>query len=308
MLRDSNLFFPQQTGFYRGKVRDIYYFGDKLALLASDRISAFDVILRQCIPFKGQVLNELSSFFLKMAEDQGIKTWFESSPHPYLSVGKRCRVLSIEIVVRGYLTGHAWRVYASGRRELCGVQLAEGLKENDRFESPIITPTTKASEGHDEDISREEILTRGIVEEKLYEQIEATAKRLFQIGTKHAHSQGLILVDTKYEFGLYEGELYVIDEIHTPDSSRYFYADSYQDLHNQGLEQKQLSKEFVRKWLIERGFQGKINDILPDLDEEFIGEVSKRYIELYEKITGLKFNPKEPDLEEINEKIKQWLN
>ncbi len=303
MIKETNFLFENQTGFYRGKVRDVYYFGDRLVLVASDRISAFDVVLKQTIPYKGQVLNQTAAFFLKMAQKQGVSTWFEDSPHPYVSFGRSCVPLGVEIVVRGYLAGHAWREYSLGKRLICGVTFPDGLKENDKLPYPVITPTTKAHQGHDEDISKEEIITQKLVHPDVYEQIEQMALKLFQIGSEHSKKQNLILVDTKYEFGFYGAELMVIDEIHTPDSSRYFYLDSYEELQQQGLPQRQLSKEFVRKWLIDNGFQGKSGQIPPNLGDSFTQEVSQRYIELYEKITGLKFEPVMPDLEDIKSKI-----
>ena len=287
-LKETHFQFEGQHDFYRGKVRDIYYFEDELVMVASDRISAFDVILPEAIPFKGQVLNQIASKFLKATADI-VPNWISASPDPSVSVGKKCEPYAIEMVIRGYLAGHAWREYREGKRMLCGVPLPEGLKENDKLLSPIITPSTKAAEGHDEDISREEIIAQGIVAEAEYEMLEKYTYALFQRGTEMAAEQGLILVDTKYEFGKYNGEITLIDEIHTPDSSRYFYAEGYQDRQAQNIKQKQLSKEFVRQWLIENGFQGKDGQQIPEMTPEIVASISDRYIELYEKVTGKDF-------------------
>jgi len=287
-LKETNFQFPGQTGFYRGKVRDVYAFADKLVMVASDRISAFDVVLPRAIPFKGQVLNQLAAHFLE-ATRSIVPNWLLSVPDPNVSVGLRCETFPVEMVVRGYLSGHAWREYKAGRRVICGVSLPEGLKESDKLPFPIITPTTKAHEGHDEDISREEIIARGLVAENEYAQLEKYALALFQKGTEMAGEQGLILVDTKYEFGKYDGAVYLIDEIHTPDSSRYFYLDTYEANQQAGLPQRQLSKEFVREWLIANGFQGKEGQSVPVMDDERVGMISERYIELYEKVTGKAF-------------------
>ncbi len=299
-LKETNFQFPDQTGFYRGKVRDVYFFADKLVMVASDRISAFDVVLPRAIPFKGQVLNQLAAHFLD-ATRSIVPNWLLSVPDPNVSVGRRCETFPVEMVVRGYLSGHAWREYKAGRREVCGVTLPEGLKESDKLPFPIITPTTKAHEGHDEDISREEIISRGLVAENEYIQLEKYALALFGKGTEMAAEQGLILVDTKYEFGKYEGTIYLIDEIHTPDSSRYFYLDSYEANQQAGLPQRQLSKEFVREWLIANGFQGKEGQTVPVMDDERVGMISERYIELYEKVTGKAFE--KGDQEDILERI-----
>ena len=286
---ETNFQFPGQTAFYRGKVRDVYTIDDTwLVMLASDRISAFDVVLPRPIPYKGQVLNQIAFHFLKKTEDI-VPNWVLDVPAPNVSVGKMCVPFKVEMVIRGYLAGHAARVYNSGLRELCGVKLPEGLIENDKLPEPIITPTTKASEGHDEDISREDILRQGIVEEKYYRELEKITRKLFQRGTELAAQQGLILVDTKYEFGLYNGKVMLMDEIHTPDSSRYFYADSYEENQKNSSPQKQLSKEFVRQWLIDNGFQGKEGQQIPAMSDEWVNEISNRYIELYEKVTGSKF-------------------
>jgi phosphoribosylaminoimidazole-succinocarboxamide synthase len=289
-IKETNFKFEAQTGFYRGKVRDVYDFGDKIVMVASDRISAFDVILPRPIPFKGQVLNQIAAKFLKATKDI-VPNWLLATPDPNVSVGIRCQTYPVEMVVRGYLAGHAWRTYKSGLRVLCGVTLPEGLKENDKLPTPIITPTTKAHEGHDEDISREEIIAKGLVSEAEYTQLEKYALALFAKGTEMAAEQGLILVDTKYEFGQKDGIIYLIDEVHTPDSSRYFYADTYQENQEKGLSQKQLSKEFVREWLIANGFQGKDGQTIPEMTDEKVQEISTRYIELYEKVTGEAFVP-----------------
>ncbi len=285
-LTSTRFDLPGQTSFYKGKVRDVYTIGDKLlVMVASDRISAFDVVLPKGIPYKGQVLNQIASKFLEATKDI-VPNWITAVPDPVVSMGKMCEPFKVEMVIRGYLAGHAARTYNSGLRTLCGVSLPEGLKENDKLPEPIITPTTKASEGHDEDISREEILKQGIVEEKYYVQLEEYTRKLYARGQEIAHNMGLILVDTKYEFGLYNGEVTLMDEIHTPDSSRYFYLEGYEDRQKKGEEQKQLSKEFVRRWLIENGFQGKEGQSVPEMSEAWIHEISERYIELYEKVTG----------------------
>ncbi|MEN7551451.1 phosphoribosylaminoimidazolesuccinocarboxamide synthase [Rapidithrix thailandica] len=288
-IKETQLEFSKGTGEYKGKVRDIYYFGDKLAMIASDRISAFDVVLPKAIPYKGQVLNTIASKFLEMTKEI-VPNWVEAVPHPNVTVGKRCQPIPIEMVIRGYLTGHAWREYKAGKRTLCGVPMPEGLNENDPFPKPIITPATKAMDGeHDEDISREEILKREIVSPEIYTQLEAYTQKLFAFGQEFAKKMGLILVDTKYEFGIYEGKVYLIDEVHTPDSSRYFYSEGYEERQQKGEVQKQLSKEFVRQWLIENGFQGLEGQSIPEIQEEFVEQVSQRYIELYERITGENF-------------------
>jgi phosphoribosylaminoimidazole-succinocarboxamide synthase len=288
-LDRTNFHFKDQTAFYKGKVRDVYTIAGKyLVMIASDRISAFDVVLPRGIPYKGQVLNQIAAEFLNATKDI-VPNWLINSPHPNVSIGKMCEPFKVEMVVRGYLAGHAARTYASGLRTLCGVTLPEGLKENDKLPSPIITPTTKASEGHDEDISREEIIKRGIVSKEHYEQLEKYTLALYARGQEIANKMGLILVDTKYEFGLYDGKITLMDEIHTPDSSRYFYLEGYDERQKAGQEQKQLSKEFVRRWLIENGFQGKEGQKIPHMSDEWVNEISSRYIELYEKVTGKKF-------------------
>jgi phosphoribosylaminoimidazole-succinocarboxamide synthase len=287
-IKETHFQFPTQVGFYKGKVRDVYIFEDKLAVVASDRISAFDVVLPRAIPHKGQVLNQIAAKFLQATADI-VPNWVSAVPHPQVTVGKKCEPFKVEMVIRGYLAGHAAREYKAGKRTLCGVPLPEGLKENDKLPQPIITPTTKASEGHDEDISKEDILAKGIVSREDYAMMEKYTRALFEKGSKMALEKGLILVDTKYEFGKFGDEILLIDEIHTPDSSRYFYADGYEKLQEAELPQKQLSKEFVRQWLINNGFQGKEGQVVPDMPDEFVSEISERYIELYEKITGEKF-------------------
>lgn len=288
-LDSTNFKFAGQTAFYKGKVRDVYTINDQLlVMIASDRISAFDVVLPRGIPYKGQVLNQIAEQFLNATKDI-VPNWLLASPHPNVSIGKMCQPFKVEMVVRGYLAGHAARTYNSGLRTLCGVTLPEGLKENDKLPAPIITPTTKASEGHDEDISREEIIRQGIVSKEHYGQLEKYTLALYARGQEIANKMGLILVDTKYEFGLHNGEITLMDEIHTPDSSRYFYREGYEERQKAGEEQKQLSKEFVRRWLIENGFQGKEGQKIPAMSDEWVTEISNCYIELYEKVTGKKF-------------------
>jgi phosphoribosylaminoimidazole-succinocarboxamide synthase len=287
-IPETNFQFSNQTGFYRGKVRDVYSFDNRLIMVATDRISAFDVILPRAIPYKGQVLNQIAAHFL-MATADIVPNWLQEVPDPNVSVGIKCNAYPVEMVVRGYLAGHAWREYAAGKREVCGVSLPDGLKENDRLPQPIITPTTKAHEGHDEDISREKILAHGLVSEEDYEHLERYTLALFTRGTEMAADQGLILVDTKYEFGELDGTIYLIDEIHTPDSSRYFYKETYEANQRLAQPQKQLSKEFVREWLIENGFQGKEGQSVPEMDDDRIQLISERYIELFEKVSGKKF-------------------
>ncbi len=290
-LQNTNFTFANQQSFYRGKVRDVYKVNDKLIMIASDRISAFDVVLPRPIPYKGQVLNLIAAHFLQ-ATAHIVPNWLEKTPHNNVSIGKSCETFPVEMVVRGYLSGHAWREYKLGKRSVCGVSLPDGLKESDKLPQPIITPTTKAHEGHDEDISREKIIESGLITEKEYVELEKYALLLFAEGTKLAAARGLILVDTKYEFGKYEDEICVIDEIHTPDSSRYFYADGYAERQLKDEPQRQLSKEFVRLWLIENGFQGKEGQIVPIMTDEVVQGISDRYIELYEHITGKKFEKK----------------
>ncbi len=288
-LTKTDFHFPKQMSVYHGKVRDVYDINDELlVMVATDRISAFDVILPKGIPYKGQVLNQIAAKFLDATADV-VPNWKVATPDPMVTVGLKAEGFKVEMIIRGYLTGSAWREYAAGCRELCGVKLPDGMRENEKFPEPIITPTTKADAGHDENISREEIIARGIVSEEDYKVMEDYTRKLFEIGTKMAADKGLILVDTKYEFGKREGKVILIDEIHTPDSSRYFYADTYQQLFDEGKPQRQLSKEFVRQWLIEHGFMGKAGQVVPDMSDEFIQSVSDRYIELYEHITGEKF-------------------
>jgi phosphoribosylaminoimidazole-succinocarboxamide synthase len=287
-IKETHFNFPGQKGFYKGKVRDVYIFEDQLAVVASDRISAFDVVLPKPIPFKGQVLNQIAARFLRATSDL-VPNWVTATPHPNVTIGKKCEPFKVEMVIRGYLAGHAAREYKAGKRSVCGVSLPEGLKENDKLPHPIITPTTKASEGHDEDISKEEILAQGIVSSEDYAILEKYTHALFAKGSEMAKEMGLILVDTKYEFGKYGDQILLIDEIHTPDSSRYFYADKYDEYQKEGLPQKQLSKEFVRQWLIANGFQGKEGQSVPDMKDEFIEEISNRYIELFENIIGEPF-------------------
>ncbi len=289
-ISSTDFHFPGQSSFYKGKVRDVYSIGsDVLVMVATDRISAFDVVLPRAIPYKGQVLNQLAAKMLAATRDIA-PNWVISVPDPNVTIGHRCEAMRVEMVIRGYLAGHAWREYSAGRRQLCGVRLPEGLRENDRLPEPIITPTTKAEQGHDEDISREEILRRGIVSEEDYVQMEAYTRALYQRGTELASRQELILVDTKYEFGKKDGQILVIDEIHTPDSSRYFHAEGYEERQRSGTAQQQLSKEFVRQWLIANNFQGKTGQVVPDMSDEWVETISNRYIELYEKVTGEKFD------------------
>jgi len=287
-IKETHFDLPGQTGFYKGKVRDVYHFADKLVVVATDRISAFDVVLPKAIPYKGQVLNQIAAKMLAQTADV-VPNWILSTPDPSVSIGVKCEPFKVEMVIRGYLAGHAAREYKAGKRVLCGVALPEGLKENDKLPTPIITPTTKADEGHDEDISREDLLARGIVSEADYVQLEKYTQALFQRGTELAAKQGLILVDTKYEFGKVGDKIYLIDEIHTPDSSRYFYIDGYAERQKAGEAQKQLSKEFVRQWLIENGFQGKDGQSVPEMTDAIVASISERYIELYEKVIGESF-------------------
>lgn len=301
----TNFELKGQTNFYKGKVRDVYTVGEKLVMVASDRISAFDHVLPRPIPFKGQVLNQIAAEFLAATSDI-VPNWVETVPDANVTVGKSCKPFAVEMVIRGYCTGHAWRTYRSGERVLCGVTMPEGLKENDAFPEPIITPTTKAAVGHDEDISREEILSQGIVSESDYVQLEKFTKALFQRGQEMAAARGLILVDTKYEFGKVGDDIILIDEIHTPDSSRYFYAEGYEARQAAGEPQKQLSKEFVRQWLIENGFQGKEGQVIPEMTDDFIWSVSERYIELYEHIIGKPFE--KSDVTQINDRIEKNIN
>ncbi|WP_347052612.1 phosphoribosylaminoimidazolesuccinocarboxamide synthase [Flavobacterium olei] len=302
-ITTTNFNFPNQKSVYRGKVREVYNINDELlVMVATDRLSAFDVVLPKGIPYKGQILNQIATKFMELTQDI-VPNWLIATPDPNVAVGHLCEPFKVEMVIRGYLSGHAAREYAAGRKQICGVTMAEGLKENDKFPEPIITPTTKADNGsHDEDISREDILAKGIVSEEDYLILEKYTRALFQRGTEIAASRGLILVDTKYEFGkTKEGVIVLIDEIHTPDSSRYFYADGYAERQKNGEEQKQLSKEFVRRWLIENGFQGQEGQAIPDMTEEYIESVSERYIELYENILGEKFV--KADIDNIDQRI-----
>lgn len=302
--------FSGQTSKYVGKVRDVYFIADKyLVMVATDRISAFDVVLPKGIPYKGQVLNQIASSFLDQTSDI-VKNWKIASPDPMVTIGYKCDPLPIEMIVRGYLTGSSWRSYKSGERMICGVHIPEGMREHQKFEHPIITPTTKAEiGGHDQDISKEEIISRGLVSREDYEELARISLALYQRGCEIAASRGLILVDTKYEFGKKDGEIYLIDEIHTPDSSRYFYADSYRELFDKGEQQRQLSKEFVREWLMENGFSGKPGQLVPNMTQERVGIISDRYIELYEKLTGKEFSKESYDeiYERIEENIKNML-
>ena len=298
-MNKNEFSFPGQTGFYRGKVRDVYYINDdKVLMIASDRLSAFDVIMPKPIPYKGQVLTQLAAYMLEACRDI-CPVWLEATPAPVASLGKRCEPFKVEVVVRGYVTGHAWREYRDGRKELCGVKMPDGLKEYDKLPQPIITPSTKAEEGHDEDISREQIIANGLVEEGTYDMIENFALSLYHRGQQLAKERGLILADTKYEFGIFEGEIYLMDEIHTPDSSRYFYADGFASRQEKGEKQQQLSKEFVREWLISNNFMGKEGELIPEMSNEWIKEISGKYIELFEKVTGERFEPQEFDHEEL---------
>ncbi|MBK9555711.1 MAG: phosphoribosylaminoimidazolesuccinocarboxamide synthase [Chitinophagales bacterium] len=307
-IQSTNFKFPGTTEVYHGKVRDVYTINNNvLVMVASDRISAFDVILPKPIPYKGQVLNQLAAYFLAATRDVA-PNWLISTPDPRVAIGYRCEPVKVEMVIRGYLSGHSWREYKSGKRIICGVSMPEGLKENDKFPEPIITPTTKAAAGHDEDISREEILRQELVSEKDYLQMEDYTRKLFARGTEMALKQGLILVDTKYEFGILNGEVVLMDEIHTPDSSRYFYADGYAERQAAGEHQKQLSKEFVREWLIANGFMGKEGQVVPEMTESWIKTISDRYIELYEHVTGIKFEPVSNSVAEIENNVTIALN
>ena len=309
-IKETHFNFPGQTSFYKGKVRDVYTISNKyLVMVVSDRISAFDVILPEAIPYKGQVLNQIAAKFLQATQDI-VPNWVIDIPDPTVTIGKICEPFKVEMVIRGYLAGHAWREYSAGKRQICGVNLPEGLKENDKLPEPIITPTTKAAVGHDEDISREEILDRNIVSAGDYSKLEEYTRQLFQRGTEIAADRGLILVDTKYEFGKADGKIYLIDEIHTPDSSRYFYRDTYEELQEKGEPQRQLSKEFLRRWLIENGFQGKEGQQVPFMDNNLVKSISERYIELYEQITGEEFirTDAEDVLNRVENNIRDSLN
>ena len=309
-IRETNFTFPEQSNFYKGKVRDVYTIDHRLmAMVVTDRISAFDVVLPEAIPFKGQVLNQIAAKFLKATADI-VPNWVIAVPDDMVTIGRICEPFKVEMVIRGYLAGHAWREYSEGKRSVCGVSLPDGLKENDKLPSPIITPTTKASVGHDEDISREDILAKGIVSMVDYDKLEEYTQALYQRGTEMAAERGLILVDTKYEFGKVGEEIFLIDEIHTPDSSRYFYAEGYAERQAANEPQKQLSKEFVRKWLIENGFQGKDGQVVPEMTEEIVDSISERYIELYEQITGDKFvkNEQADILNRVEQNVLNSLN
>ena len=309
-LTRTDFVFPGQTHVYHGKVRDVYSIGNNiLVMIATDRISAFDVILPKGIPYKGQVLNQITTQFLDATADI-IPNWKVATPDPMVTVGLRCEPFKVEMVIRGYLTGSAWREYKAGARTLCGVALPDGMRENEKFPEPVITPTTKAEEGHDENISKAEIVAQGLVSLEDYEHLEYYTQALFKRGSEIAAQKGLILVDTKYEFGKKDGKIYLIDEIHTPDSSRYFYTDGYRERFEKGEEQKQLSKEFVRKWLMENGFQGKTGQTVPEMTPAYCESVSERYIELYEQITGEKFVKSDVRnlLERIKNNIETYLN
>ena len=310
-LTQTNFNFPGQRSVYHGKVRDVYDINnDIMVMVATDRISAFDVVLPKGIPFKGQVLNQIAAKFLDASAD-AVPNWKLATPDPMVTVGLKCEGFRVEMIIRGYLTGSAWRAYEAGERTLCGVALPEGMKENQKFPTPIITPTTKADEGHDENISKEEIIAQGLVSKEDYELMEQYTYKLFDIGTKIAAEKGLILVDTKYEFGKRDGKVYLIDEVHTPDSSRYFYAEGYEEKFAKGEPQRQLSKEFVRKWLIEHNFMNQPGQVMPEITDEYAQSVSDRYIELYEHITGEKFQ-KEESCEDIAARIEnnvtEWLS
>jgi phosphoribosylaminoimidazole-succinocarboxamide synthase len=304
----STFEFPNQTNYYRGKVRDVYSIGeDLLIMIASDRISAFDVILPRPIPFKGQVLNQLAAYMLKATSDL-VPNWLITTPTANSSVGYRCQPFKIEVVVRGHLCGHAWRTYSSGQRILCGALMPDGLNENDAFPEPLITPSTKASEGHDEDISEKEILEQGLATEDQWNQIKQIALSVFARGQELALKQGLVLADTKYEFGTRNGEIVLMDEIHTPDSSRYFFADGFQERQQRGEKQQQLSKEFVREWLIQNEFMGKEGQTVPEMSDEWVETISNRYIELFEKVTGQTFQPESLSDEQVVEKINRAID
>ncbi|WP_199141012.1 phosphoribosylaminoimidazolesuccinocarboxamide synthase [Pedobacter sp. ASV12] len=309
-IKETRFNFPQQSNFYKGKVRDVYTINDELmAMVVTDRISAFDVVLPEAIPFKGQVLNQIAAKFLAATQDI-VPNWVLATPDEMVTIGRICEPFKVEMVIRGYLAGHAWREYSAGKRTVCGVALPDGLNENDKLPQPIITPTTKAAVGHDEDISKEDILAKGIVSLPDYEKLEAYTHALYARGTEMAAQRGLILVDTKYEFGKVGDAIYLIDEIHTPDSSRYFYAAGYAERQANKEPQKQLSKEFVRKWLIENNFQGKDGQVVPTMTPEIVDSISERYIELYEQITGEKFvkNPSADILNRIEKNTQNAIN
>ncbi len=310
-LTKTDFNFPGQKSVYHGKVRDVYNINDDLmVMVATDRISAFDVVLPKGIPFKGQGLNQIAAKFLDAAAEAGIPNWKLATPDPMVTVGLKCEGFRVEMIIRGYLTGSAWRAYKAGERTICGVQLPEGMKENQKFPHPIITPTTKADEGHDENISKEEILAQGIAGKEDYEVMEEYTYKLFELGTKIAAEKGLILVDTKYEFGKRDGKVYLIDEVHTPDSSRYFYAEGYEEKFAKGEPQRQLSKEFVRQWLIDHDFMNQPGQVMPEMTDELVNSISDRYIELYEHITGEKFCKAESDdiASRIEKNVTEWLS
>ncbi|MDQ3111031.1 MAG: phosphoribosylaminoimidazolesuccinocarboxamide synthase [Bacteroidota bacterium] len=305
-LIKTNFNFPGQVAYYKGKVRDVYSIGeDLLVMVVSDRISAFDVVLPRGIPYKGQVLNQVAAYFLEATKDI-VPNWVQAVPDPMVTAGIRCEPYKVEMVIRGYLSGHAWREYSLGKRTICGVTMPDGLKESDKFPEPLITPTTKASVGHDEDITREEIISSGLVPEAEYVQLENYTRALYKRGNEMAAKQGLILVDTKYEFGMHNGQIYLMDEIHTPDSSRYFYSEGYEERQKNDEPQKQLSKEFVRQWLIENGFMGKEGQQIPEMTDEYVNSVSERYIELYEKVVGKKFD--RADINSVEKRVELNIN
>lgn len=307
-ISETNFHFPGQTNFYRGKVRDVYTVNDKLIMIASDRISAFDHVLPEPIPFKGQVLNQLATHFLNATRDI-CPNWLMATPDPNVAIGISCEPFKVEMVIRAYLVGHAWREYKAGKRTICGVAMPEGMKENDPFPAPIITPATKAEEGHDEDISKEDIIAQKIISAEDYAILEKYTYALFERGTQMAAEQGLILADTKYEFGKKDGKIYLIDEIHTPDSSRYFYKEGFEERQKAGERQKQLSKEFVREWLMANGFQGLEGQIMPHMPGSFVEEITDRYIELYEKVSGQPFNKQKSGGEQdrMFQNVSNWL-
>lgn len=307
-LIETNFKFPNQTNFYKGKVRDVYTVNDLLIMVVTDRISAFDKVLPKGIPYKGQVLNQIASKFLDLTKDI-VPNWKIANPDPMVTVGVKCEPFAVEMIIRAYITGSAWRTYKSGKRIICGITLPDGLKENQKLEKPIITPTTKAEQGHDEDISKQEIIEQGLVSAEDYAVLEQYTYKLFERGSKYAADRGLILVDTKYEFGKKDGKIYLIDEVHTPDSSRYFYADQYEENFAKNLAQKQLSKEFVRQWLMDNGFMGRQGDKMPEIPDEFVQSVTNRYIELYEILTGEKFvkTPLDSIEKRIEKNITEWL-
>ncbi len=309
-ILETNFILPGQTAFYRGKVRDVYTVKDDwLIMIATDRISAFDVILPKGIPYKGQILNQIAAKFLDLTADI-VPNWKLATPDPNVTAGIKCEPLPVEMIIRAYITGSAWRAYEKGKRTVSGVKLPEGLKANQKLPDPIITPTTKATDGHDQEISKQEIIEQGLVDEKIYNQIEEITYKLFQRGQEYAASRGLILVDTKYEFGIRDGKIYLIDEIHTPDSSRYWYKDDYEQRFEAGQQPRQLSKEFVREWLMENGFMGRENDKMPELTDQVVENISKRYIELYQQITGEEFIPVNSDnpTARIEKNILSWLS